>query len=146
MSKVYQPKISEDAEQANVIRWASYQENAWPKLKNLFHVPNEGKRGRYAAGTAKAVGLKSGVPDLILDAPSGIYHGLRIEMKVLPNKPTQNQLEWLQRLQQSGYCVAVCYDSESAIQLITQYIKLKPSESLNLPLHSKYKVPALKHN
>lgn len=139
------PKYTEDTEQQAVIRWAAFQSGGWPELENLYHVPNEGKRGKKAAGIAKALGLKAGVPDLILDYPKGIYHGLRIEMKVLPNRPTQSQLEWMQRMQDAGYMVAICYDSESAIALITEYIKLTAGEGLHLPLHSKYKIPALKH-
>lgn len=141
----FAPKYTEDAEQQAVILWAAFQSGGWPELENLYHVPNEGKRGKKAAGMAKALGLKAGVPDLILDYPKGIYHGLRIEMKVLPNRPTQNQLEWLQRMQNAGYFTAICYDSESAIALITAYIKLSTGESLHLPLHPKYGVPALKH-
>ena len=140
----FAPKYTEDAEQQAVIRWAAFQSGGWPELENLYHVPNEGKRGKKAAGMAKALGLKAGVPDLILDYPKGIYHGLRIEMKVLPNRPTQSQLEWLNRMQDAGYFTAICYDSESAIALITAYIKLSTGESLHLPMHSKYGVPALK--
>lgn len=140
----FAPKYTEDAEQQAVIRWAAFQAAGWPELENLYHVPNEGKRGKKAASMAKALGLKAGVPDLILDYPKGIYHGLRIEMKVLPNRPTQSQLEWLNRMQDAGYFTAICYDSESAIALITAYIKLPDGESLHLPMHSKYGVPALK--
>lgn len=140
----FAPKYTEDAEQQAVIHWAAFQSGGWPELENLYHVPNEGKRGKKAAGMAKALGLKAGVPDLILDYPKGIYHGLRIEMKVLPNRPTQSQLEWLNRMQDAGYFTAICYDSESAIALIAAYIKLSTGESLHLPMHSKYGVPALK--
>lgn len=128
--QAYKPHRSEEEEQAAVIAWAQLQAAAWPALRNLYHVPNEGKRGRAAAGMAKAAGLKPGVPDLVLDVPAGIYHGLRIEMKVHPNRPTKDQKDWLQRLQGAGYLAAVCYSAEAARGLITRYIHLKEGEKL----------------
>lgn len=130
MEKEYTPKRREDEEQAAVIAWASLQAAAWPALRNLYHVPNEGKRGRAAAGMAKAAGLRSGVPDLVLDFPAGAYHGLRIEMKVHPNRPTAAQRDWLHRLQDAGYLAAVCYSADAARTLITRYIRLKAGERI----------------
>lgn len=123
-------KASETSEQQAVIEWASYAQGRYPALKNLYHVPNEGKRSKAAAGILASMGLKPGVPDLILDYPAGIYHGLRIEMKYGANTPTKDQKDWLLRLQAAGYFVAVVWSSTAAIGLLTEYVNLKPYEKM----------------
>lgn len=90
----------------------------------MYHVPNEGKRSRIAGARLKDQGLKSGVPDVCLPTAHGGYIGLYIEMKVKPNKPTENQKQWLRKLREQGHLTAVCYSWEEAKQLIERYIKL----------------------
>ena len=58
---------SETSEQQAVIEWASYAQGKYPGLKNLYHVPNEGKRSKATAGILKSMRLKPGVPELNLD-------------------------------------------------------------------------------
>lgn len=125
-------KRTEDGEQEAVIQWATLMRNARPELLNLYHVPNEGKRSKAEAARQQRLGLRRGVPDLILDYPKGIYHGLRVEMKVKPNKTTADQEAWLERLARAGYFVAVCYSAQEAIETIQAYIMLRPGEA-----HSK---------
>lgn len=121
---------SETSEQQAVIEWASYAQGRYPALKNLYHVPNEGKRSKATAGILKSMGLKPGVPDLILDYPAGVYHGLRIEMKFGSNTPNEDQKDWLRRLQAAGYFVAVVWSATAAIGLLTEYVNLKPCEKM----------------
>lgn len=121
---------SETTEQQAVIEWAQYAQGRYPGLKNLYHVPNEGKRSKAAASILKSMGLSSGVPDLILDYPAGIYHGLRIEMKYGKNTPSDEQKKWLLRLQAAGYFVAVVWSANTAIALLTEYMNLKPCEKM----------------
>lgn len=137
---------SETSEQQAVIEWAAYSQGRYPGLKNLYHVPNEGKRSKAAAGILKSLGLKPGVPDLILDYPAGVYHGLRIEMKYGSNTPTEEQKDWLRRLQAAGYFVAVVWSSSAAIRLLTEYMNLKPCEKMaedNDLLKVRYGFPSL---
>ena len=122
-------KRTEDGEQEAVIQWATLMRNARPELLNLYHVPNEGKRSKAEAARQQRLGLRRGVPDLILDYPNGIYHGLRVEMKVKPNKTTADQEAWLERLARAGYFVAVCYSAQEAIETIQAYIMLRPGEA-----------------
>lgn len=122
-------KRTEDGEQEAVIQWATLMRNARPELLNLYHVPNEGKRSKAEAARQQRLGLRRGVPDLILDYPKGIYHGLRVEMKVKPNKTTADQEAWLERLACAGYCVAVCYSAQEAIETIQAYIMLRPGQA-----------------
>lgn len=119
-------KKTEDGEQMAVMQWAEIAARADARLLNLYHVPNEGKRSKAEAGRLLRMGLKAGVPDLILDTPAGVYHGLRLELKVEPNTPTKAQEEWLQRMHKAGYFVAVAYSAAAAIELINKYLALKP--------------------
>lgn len=121
---------SETQEQQAVIEWAAYARGKYPGLRNLYHVPNEGKRSKSAGGLEKSLGLSRGVPDLVLDWPAGVYHGLRIEMKYGKNRPTQEQEDWLRRLDAAGYCTAVCWSAREAIAVITAYMNLKENERL----------------
>jgi hypothetical protein len=73
----------------------------------------------------KAEGLRSGVPDLMLPVPKGRFHGLFIEMKYGNNKPTPDQVYWLNRLMRLGYCCKVCYSREEAVDAIEKYLNEK---------------------
>ena len=139
---------NETTEQQAVIEWAGYASGRYQALKNLYHVPNEGKRSRTAGGITKSMGLRPGVPDLMLDYPAGKYHGLRLEMKYGSNRPTVDQKDWLNRLQAAGYFVAVCWSANQAIALLTEYCNLRPGTAMaaDCPeLKTQYGVPALKN-
>ena len=135
-----QIKKSESQEQQTVMAWAEIMQRRYPELQMLFHVPNEGKRSKAAGGQLKAMGLKSGVPDIYLDFPAGKYHGLRIELKVEKNKPTQEQDRWLKNLNAVGYFAAVCYGAAQAERVLEDYIRLKPGHPMAL---EKYIDPAV---
>lgn len=75
----------------------------------------------------KQAGLKSGVPDVCLPTAHGGYIGLYIEMKVKPNKPTENQKQWLRALREAGHFTAVAYTWEEAKNLIEKYLSLPPT-------------------
>ena len=72
---------SEDTEQINVIAWADWNAIMYPELRWLHHIPNGGSRNKAEAVKFKQMGVRSGVSDLCLPYPKGIYHGLYIEMK-----------------------------------------------------------------
>ncbi len=74
---------TEGEEQATLFSRARMYENKYPQLKWMFHIPNEGKRSRTTGGRMRSEGMKSGVADIFLPAPSGEYHGLFIELKRL---------------------------------------------------------------
>lgn len=109
------------------MRWADFALTQYPELELLYHIPNEGKRSKATGGRLKALGLKAGVPDLCLPTAHGGYIGLYIEMKVKPNKPTEKQKHWLRMLRTAGHMVAVCYDWDSARQLLEDYMRLPPT-------------------
>lgn len=117
-------KSSEEIEQANLFRWAEWAESTYPELKLMYHVPNEGKRSKITGARLKRVGLKAGVPDVVLPVAHGGYIGLYIEMKYGKNKPTENQKVWLDALKREGHLTAVCYDWEQAKDIIEKYLKM----------------------
>ena len=114
----------EENEQAALFRWASYAQTQYDELKLMYHVPNEGKRSAVTGARMKQAGLKPGVPDVCLPTAHGGYVGLYIEMKVKPNKPTENQKQWLRALREAGHFTAVCYTWEEAKNLIEEYLGL----------------------
>ena len=112
----------EDEMQAQVIAWADAQEH--PALKWLMHVPNGGARDPATAGRLKAAGVRRGVPDLWLPWWDGLHCGVVIEIKRRPNKPTPEQLEWIEHLRQNRWRCEVCYSAQSAIDTIRQYLDI----------------------
>lgn len=118
--------MSEHSEQVALFNWAIMLESQIPQLKMIYAVPNGGHRHKLVAQKMKAEGVKAGVLDINLDVPITPYHGLRIEMKFGKNKPTENQLEWIERYQNYGYKTAICYDWETAARTILEYLRISP--------------------
>lgn len=89
---------------------------------------NQGKRNQIYA---YRMGLKAGIPDIIMFAARGKYHGLMIEMKRPEDKITKagkvskKQLVKHEQLREQGYCVAVCWTWFEAKELTDSYLKLK---------------------
>jgi hypothetical protein len=103
------------------ITWFRLQ---YPKFKlNLFAIPNGGHRHRLTAKKLKAEGVVSGVSDLFLAVPSGGSHGLFIEMKVKPNRPTDNQILFGKCMMESGYHFELCYSLNKFIEIVTLWMK-----------------------
>lgn len=114
-------KRSETTEQINLFNWAKRNESILPELALMYHVPNEGKRSN--GNVLKAMGLKSGVPDVVLPVPNGGSHGLYLEMKFGNNKPTKEQEAYMRLLRGQGYKTAVCYSTQEAIDTILGYLQ-----------------------
>lgn len=123
---------SEGSQQKALMVWAALNQNTYPQLKWLVHIPNGGTRNIREAVELKAQGVKAGVPDLMLahSVPDyrrgyGCYHGLFIEMKVKPNKLTEEQIDWINNLMKEGYYVAICYSWEEARDTLIGYLEGK---------------------
>ncbi len=125
--------MSEHQEQVALFDWARRLEGRHPQLGLMFAIPNGGLRNKIVAAKLKREGVKAGVPDIFLPVPKFIKgwgasdwsHGLFIEMKIKPNKPTKNQLYWMGRLEAEGYETAVCYSWIEAKDKIINYLKLE---------------------
>jgi hypothetical protein len=75
--------------------------------------------------------LSQGWPDLSIDYPRGPYCGMRVENKIHPNRPTEEQLLCHERLRIQGYYVFVCYSLEEFISKFKWYHSLGAHRTQN---------------
>lgn len=120
---------NEWSEQCAVIDWWSMACHGY-KLPAfaLLSVPN----GSHLAGSAaqraikmrnlKRAGLRPGIPDLFLAATNDGFHGLWIELKRRPNKPSAEQEAVILYLRKSGYHAVIAWSADEAIQAIRAYL------------------------
>lgn len=117
---------SEHQEQKWLFQWAEFQSARYPALKLMYAVPNGGKRDIITASVLRDEGVKSGVPDVMLPAPIGRYHGLYIEMKRQQGgRLSDSQKEWLHNLREQGYATVVCKGTDEAQSAIMDYLNGK---------------------
>lgn len=124
---------SEHSQQVALFAWAADNVGKYPALKYMFAIPNGGLRDVRVASSLKAEGVKAGVPDIFL--PSSMhnggplnfkqYHGLFIEMKWGKNKPTEEQIEFINYITSAGYQCKVCYSWEEAKDTLIAYLEGK---------------------
>ena len=110
-----------EMQQACVI-WFRYQYAPLKKL--LWANGNGGQRQKAEARIMKGEGVQPGVPDLTLAVPRGDWCGLYIELKVLPNQPTDEQKTMMELLTSQGYYCQVIYTKEQFMSLINNYLSL----------------------
>ena len=113
----------EAGEQAALFQWAKLNVGRYPSLRLMFAVPNGGSRKSSIEGAnLKKQGVRAGVPDICLPAPSGQYHGLFIELKAAGGRVQENQAEWLDELNMQGYRAVVCFGFDEARAEIERYL------------------------
>jgi hypothetical protein len=86
----------------------------YPEYRLIHPIPN----GQYRAGQRPEAGLHfgKGYPDIAWDLPrrheagTGIYFGLRCELKFGKNKPSDDQVWWAEQLAKLGYLVVTIWD------------------------------------
>jgi hypothetical protein len=81
------------------------------------HTPNGGKRGRVEAARLNGLGVKPGVPDvLIYDPPpnSPSAKGAALELKAPKGKPSESQIVWLTKLAARGWETDIAYGLDEA--------------------------------
>jgi len=124
---------TEHGHQAALFCWAAIHFEVYPMLRYMFAIPNGGERNPIVAGKLKAEGVKRGVLDIFLPFPAvapGVprhfYNGLFVEMKIKPNKPTDEQNEFMEAMQKSGYQCTVCYSWIEAKDAIIGYVMGQP--------------------
>lgn len=92
------------------------------ELDLLFHIPNGGSRSGREGVMFKAMGVKPGVPDLMLPIKRHGYGGLWIEMKTDGGRLSEAQEDWHQRLAWAGHKVVTCWRWQDAIEEIKDYV------------------------
>jgi hypothetical protein len=112
---------SESTEQMMFFTWVRA---ALPKLI-AFHVPNGGKRSLRTAVRLKKEGVTSGIPDIIIAKPAGIYCGMYIELKRQKGGAlSEAQKDMVRELKAAGYYVAICRGFEEAREETIAYLSL----------------------
>jgi len=97
----------EDQEQMALAEWLDLVVGT----PGWFHVPNGGLRNKVVAGKLKAMGVKDGVPDLIITRRSHQVEklgrlGVAIELKrqdARPSDTSDSQWEWINHLADEGW-------------------------------------------
>lgn len=110
-----------------------YQPNPQPKLARLFAIHNQGHGDAIRGARAKAEGVKSGVPDLMLPVSHRGFQnlpcaGLFIELKrpkaeKRAGTAQDTQFDWLAYLNDEGYIAVICYGWEHAVTTIQNYME-----------------------
>ncbi|MGL4341229.1 MAG: VRR-NUC domain-containing protein [Lactococcus lactis] len=111
--------------QQSFFKWLSLQH---PTLEPFcFHIANEGKRSEIGGYQLKLAGLKKGICDVFCSFPSTdgfkILCGLYIEFKSKGNKPTKEQLNFIDLVNRNGYCAVWVDNLDDAMYEFNLYVK-----------------------
>jgi len=112
----------EDALQAQVADYLDLCGLLW------CHPPNGGKRGLIEACRLKRLGVRAGVPDLLIferwqstdPETGGEGFGVALELKSPTGRATSEQRAWLDSLQARGWRVGICRTFDEARKLIDE--------------------------
>ena len=109
-----------------------YVDAAHPGIGSLcFHVPLELlRRETHTAGMFHALGARAGVADVVMLVPRGAYHGLVIELKAPPRRPTLSQVTFLEAARANGYAACWSDSLNTVLKLIDVYLTLPPRATL----------------
>jgi hypothetical protein len=92
----------------------------------LAPIPNGGSRHKLEAYNMQRHGqVRKGVSDYLLAYPCHGKAGLWLELKRRDPKlsqPTEEQLEWLQRMEKVGYAVTIAWGADEAIAAVKEYL------------------------
>jgi hypothetical protein len=110
--------MRETDEQRQLVQWARGQ--TWGQF--LFHIPNESVGGYGWMIRNRQMGMRKGVPDLMLPVPMHGYHGLFIEMKAKNGRLSPEQKNWISALNTFGYLAVVCKGWEEAKKKLEEYM------------------------
>lgn len=112
--------------QRALFTWARLSERRIPELRWLFHVPNGERRDARTGAMLKAMGVKSGVPDVWLPIPRAGHIGVVIEMKAPGGRQaTGAQGEWIDQLRSVGWLAGVCHGWHEARATLCAYLDVK---------------------
>lgn len=125
-------KHSEDSIQKSFFQICELYISHIPEFALFFHVPNGGKRNAIEASKFKLMGVKSGVPDVLLPIARKGYNGLAIEFKYGKNKTTDNQNFWINSLRKENWYVIIAYTWEEALACSMLYCNFTSHECVLL--------------
>jgi hypothetical protein len=83
-----------------------------------FHVPNGGERGRVEAARFVGLGVKAGVPDVLLVADGRLFS---LELKTAAGRLSPHQVTMQAELRAAGAVVETVYSLDAAIEQLTRW-------------------------
>lgn len=127
LSKSLKNEITEARLQQEIILWWEENCSQWHSEPwELFHIPN-GLIAHQQVRYVKALGVRPGIPDLMLCIPNEYYHGLFIELKRpgidISRALSKSQVRMIANLNARGYSAIVVSCLEDAIMAISAYME-----------------------
>lgn len=134
----------------SLVRTLAHPQGVDPRA--IIHIPNGSKRPLHYGAFVKAQGMVAGYPDIMMFKPVAVMQevsmlkaraftlealtrgdttvkesrlvcGLALELKVWPNKPSDEQLQIHELLQSAGWKVVVCYGLGEVEAEVKQYLQ-----------------------
>lgn len=103
----------EQPEQALHRSIAQLLERVLPADAFWFHVPNGGKRNKIEAGILKALGVRAGVPDILILFRGRLYC---LELKAPGGKLSVHQKTTIARMEAAGAQIAVARSIDDVVR------------------------------
>ena len=120
----------EEAMQASLVLWLRNEaQRTHPVLAWVFHCPNGGARNPVVAGQMVALGVKRGVPDLLLPIPVARWSGCAVECKTDDGRLTPEQVKWLQALHAARWQTHVVRTLAEGQAVFTAYANSQAHEA-----------------
>ena len=116
-------KINESILQQEIVLYL--KEKQYKYLFRFFHCPNEGKRKIWYLKKLKAMGLKNGVPDLILEFPKSKFVYCEIKMPKGRLSPAQRQWKVMSYILGTPFYVLQGSPNECRKQIDTNFKKYR---------------------
>ena len=112
----YQGREDDFQESAiNLARLVAMTAGVDPAL--VMHIPNGGARSAVVGAKLKRAGVVRGYPDIM------VFDKLALELKVWPNRPSQEQLHIHTLLRHLGWHVEVCYSMDAVNAALRKHFK-----------------------
>lgn len=117
----------EQAMQIALLQWAELVQVGQHTLADwLTHVPNGAGRSPVEGAILKAMGVKAGMPDLILPIRTSVYAAGYWELKAGNEKPSEAQIERHAMLRAGGAYVTISRRWDDAGRDMLRYLERGP--------------------
>ena len=111
----------ESVEQIKLFTWI----RTIPELASYcFSIANERTTTPQQGFILKRMGLMPGVSDIFIGVSRETFHGMFLELKAGTNKPTKQQLEFMERMASQNYYTCWRTGYEAARKAIEEYLAL----------------------
>lgn len=121
-------KYVESNTQRAFVQWFRLQWREYGRL--CFAVPNGGARNSVEASRLKAEGVMSGVADILITVPRGVYGCLGLEFKTQHGRQSDAQKAWAEAFTAAGNMYVVVRTVSEAARVANDYMRLAAGGSL----------------